>query len=118
MIRGRILRSMMQIKSYISCLQTTEMEALTRLTGQQGVETCARIADFILTELGHDAPTTNGKTQSHRAVAKAFADIPSVAAIDTQIKRIKKRRKVRVSKATLQEPLPSPEPVHGTAEAR
>lgn len=118
MIRGRILRCMVQLKSYISCLPTTELEAMTRLTGQQGIETCARVADFVLTELGHAAPVTNGKGQSHRAVAKAFAGIPSVAAIDHQIKRHQKRRKVRVSKSILQEPVLSPEPLHGTAEAR
>lgn len=125
MIRGRILRCMVQLKSYISCLPTTELEAMTRLTGQQGVETCARISDFVLTELGHAAPVTNGKGQSHRAVAKAFAGIPSVEAIDQQIKRRKKRRKAKASKtkfkpfefaSTETVTLPAEEPVNGAAQ--
>lgn len=56
LIRRYSLRKVRELKSFISCLPTREEEAMKALDGSEGVKTAARIADFILSELGHPAP--------------------------------------------------------------
>lgn len=72
LIRGRILRSMREIGIYISCLPIREQTALEALSGPTGQQTYARIADYILTELGHEPPECKKATlnQSYRKAAQ------------------------------------------------
>lgn len=76
LIRRRILRSLEEIRIYISCLQDRENEALERLHGLSGIELRARVCDYILAELGHEVttPAQSRFSQSHRA-ANASASV-------------------------------------------
>lgn len=69
LIRRRVLRALHEVGIYISCLQEREDVALTRMHGQPGVELRARIADYILGELGHEVtlPKEAMFSQSRRA---------------------------------------------------
>ena len=65
LIRGRSLRLLQQLSIYISCLPTREQTALERLSGVEGQKTFARIADYILLQLGHEEP--QGQEQNRRS---------------------------------------------------
>jgi len=64
LIRNRVLSSIKSLKIWISCLPQTEHEALKRLEGADGNRTAARIADFILQELGHQPPEVDASGHS------------------------------------------------------
>ena len=55
-IRGYVLRKVKHLKIYISSLQPFEHDAMAALDGMRGQETAAKIADFVLEQLGHKAP--------------------------------------------------------------
>lgn len=69
LIRRYTLRKVKELRIYISCLPTREQEALEKLGGVEGVKTAARIADFVLQELGHKPPamTAEGTSPTLRA---------------------------------------------------
>lgn len=56
LIRRYTLRKVKELRLFISCLPVREEEALRKLGPDEGVKTAARIADFVLQELGHPAP--------------------------------------------------------------
>lgn len=69
LIRRYSLRKVKELRIFISCLPTREQEALEKLGGVEGAKTAARIADFILQELGHKPPamTPEGTSPTLRA---------------------------------------------------
>lgn len=69
LIRRRVLRALHEVGIYISCLQDREETALQRMHGQAGIEMRARVADYILAELGHEitSPEDPRFSQSRRA---------------------------------------------------
>lgn len=69
LMRGLILRKLKEFRVLVTCLPETEHEAIAKLTGTEGVKTAARIADFVLQELGHEPPamTPEGTSPTLRA---------------------------------------------------
>jgi len=76
LIRRRVLRAMHEIRIFISCLPEREETALQRLHGPEGVERSARIADYVLSELGHEVtlPEEARYSQSRRAANEKRVD--------------------------------------------
>lgn len=73
LIRSRVLMSLKNLKIWISCLPDTEHEALKRLTGPEGNQTAARIADYVLKELGHEPPAVvNGDSPTLKQARAAM----------------------------------------------
>lgn len=56
LIRRYTLRKVKELRIFISCLPAREQEAMEALAGAEGNKTAARIADFVLQELGHPPP--------------------------------------------------------------
>lgn len=76
-IRNYMLRKVNALRIYISTLPPpTEMDALRKLQGPEGYKTAARIADFVLQELGHTPPamTEDGTSPTVRAARKILPD--------------------------------------------
>lgn len=76
LVRGLILRKLKEFRILISCLPETEHEALAKLNGTEGVKTAARIADFVLQELGHEPPamTPEGTSPTVRAARQVVGN--------------------------------------------
>lgn len=56
LIRRYTLKKVNEIRLFISSLPEREQVALERLCGSAGTETAARIAEFVLSQLGHVPP--------------------------------------------------------------
>ena len=56
LIRRYTLRKVNELRIYISSLPEREDTALQKLYGQVGIDTAARIAEFVLACLGHEPP--------------------------------------------------------------
>lgn len=80
LIRRYSLRKVKELRIFISCLPTREQEALEKLGGVEGAKTAARIADFILQELGHKPPAETPKqSPTMRAAVQILGtDTPDV----------------------------------------
>ena len=74
LIRRYTLRKVKELKIFVSCLPQREEQALAKLGGVEGVKTAARIADFVLQELGHAPPTTDsgGSSPTIKAARQAL----------------------------------------------
>lgn len=70
LIRRYTIRKLKELKIYISMLPTREQVAMERLDGAEGVKTAARIADFVLQELGHTPPAETPKQSPTMRAAK------------------------------------------------
>lgn len=75
LIRRHVLRYVAgSLRIYISSLAPLELDALRALQ-VDSVKTGARIADFVLQELGHDAPEViNGDSPTLKAARKVMPD--------------------------------------------
>ena len=99
LIRRYSLRKVNEIRLFISQLPTREQIALERLHGAEGIKVAARIADFILSELGHPLPVTIDDSPTIRA---ARTIIPKIDITAPQKPRLGRPPKVR-NDATQQE---------------
>ena len=75
LIRRYVLRKLKDLRIFISCLPDHEPEALSAMEGAKGTQVAARIADFVLEQLGHRAPredaiSPDGKSPSLREARK------------------------------------------------
>ena len=66
--RLHILQYIGRLRSYISSLPDSEPAAHSKLIGPEGIKTGAKIADFVLKELGHTPPemTAQGTSPTMR----------------------------------------------------
>lgn len=71
LLRNHVLQYVNRLRSYISMLPDSEPEVQALLSGAEGVKIAARIADAVLTELGHPAPAGEGKSYEERPSVKA-----------------------------------------------
>lgn len=77
LVRRHIARSMLGLRTYISCIPGNE-EAVERLRGKAGEERIARIVGMVTQELGYEAPTDTpvesaASTVMRRTVRKVVA---------------------------------------------
>ena len=61
LIRCYVLRKLKDLRIYVSCLQPAERDALSAMEGAKGQQVAAKIADYVLQQLGHDLPPPTGK---------------------------------------------------------
>lgn len=74
--RLHVLQYIARLRAYISALPDSEPDAHAKLLGSEGVKTGARIADFVLQELGHSPPamTPEGTSPTVRAARQVIGN--------------------------------------------
>lgn len=73
--RLHVLQYVNRLRSYISSLPDSEPEAHAKLIGTEGVQTGAKIADFILQQLGHPPPVErSGGSETVRAARQVVGN--------------------------------------------
>lgn len=75
LLRHHVLQYVNRLRIYVSMLPDSEPEVREKLSGPDGVNTAARIADRVLAELGHiqpvpDAQSTSGAGQQSLRAAR------------------------------------------------
>jgi len=56
LIRRYVLRKLKDLRIYVSMLEPTELDALRAMEGSKGQMLAAKIADYVLEQLGHEGP--------------------------------------------------------------
>lgn len=79
LIRRYTLKKVNELRIFISMLPDKEQEALEKLHGPEGYKTAARIADYVLAELGHTPPEATEKQSPTLREAKRV--MPTKAAM-------------------------------------
>lgn len=76
LLRHHVLQYVNRLRIYVSMLPDSEPEVREKLSGSDGVNTAARIADRVLAELGHTPPamTPEGTSPTVRAARQAMGN--------------------------------------------
>lgn len=73
--RLHILQYVGRLRGYISSLPDSEPDAYAKLIGAEGANTGARIADFVLQELGHTPPAAGVTSPTIRAAKEVLGRV-------------------------------------------
>lgn len=78
LIRAHVLRYFERLRGYVSSLPDHEAEVMAAMTGKEGVENAALIANFICQTLGHEpARGPNGRGANGSSMTKSSAMVRS-----------------------------------------
>lgn len=72
--RLHVLQYIARLRAYISALPDSEPDAHAKLLGSEGVKTGARIADFVLRELGHSLSDSTEDSRSIKAARQVIGN--------------------------------------------